>query len=57
MSDDDIDLNYPQIKGVAEYCKKHDASWKSLDNQDIQQKSIEILNKDELLQRHAEIRN
>ncbi len=57
LSNDDIDLSYPQIKGVAEYCKKHDDSWKSLDNQDIQQKNIETLNKDELLQRRADIRN
>ena len=56
LSNDGVDLSYPQKKAVAEYCKEHDVSWKSLDDQEIQQKNLETMNKDELLQRHAEIR-
>lgn len=56
-SNDGVDLNYPQKKTVAEYCKKYDVSWKSLDNQGIQHKDLETMQKNELIQRHAEIRN
>ncbi len=57
LSGDGVDLSYSQKKAVAEYCKKHDVSWKSLDNQGIQHKDLETMQKDELMQRHAEIRN
>lgn len=57
LSNDGVDMSYPQKKAVAEYCKKHDVSWKSLDNQGIQHKDLETMQKDELIQRHAEIRN
>ena len=57
LSSDGVDLSYPQRKAVAEYCKKHDDSWKSLDNQGIPPKDLDTMHKDELLQRYAEIRN
>lgn len=56
LSDDSIDLCYPQKKDMAEYCKKYDASWKSLDDQRIQHKDLETMHKDELLQHYAEVR-
>lgn len=56
LSNDDVELSYPQKKEVAEYCKEHDVSWKSLDNKEIEQKDLEAMRKEELLQRHAEIR-
>ncbi len=56
LSADDVDICYQHNKKIADYCKKYDTDWKSLDQQELQSKNIEIPERNELLKHYVEVR-